>query len=223
MRTKNFSMKKAIFCGIGSIFCNLLTVVLLVSCAGGEWTEQPGASAVPDATEVQASENTVDEAEAPVSGVEMTFRFNRASTHAANQFAVWIEDENGALVKTLFVTDFTAAGRGYLRREDSVASWVKAADPETMDDEALDAISGATPRSGILEYRWDLTDQSGERVSSGIYVVKLEGTLYWSSRILYSARIDTEREEIGDVLVTRSEPENPENEDMLEEFSVVFG
>ena len=85
------------------------------------------------------------------------------------------------------------------------------------------SISGATPRSGILEYRWDLTDQSGERVPGGVYVVKLEGTLYWSSRILFSARIDTEREEIGDVLVTRSEPENPENEDMLEEFSVVFG
>ena len=216
-------MKKAISCGIRSILCNLLAAVLLVSCAGGGWTEQPGASAVPDATEVQASENTVDEAEAPVSGVEMTFRFNRASTHAANQFAVWIEDENGVLVKTLFVTDFTAARRGYRQREDSVASWVRAADPETMDDEALDAISGATPRSGILEYRWDLTDQSGERVPGGVYVVKLEGTLYWNSRILFSARIDTEREEIGDVLVTRSEPENPENEDMLEEFSVVFG
>ena len=216
-------MKKAIFCGIRSILCNLLAAVLLVSCAGGEWTEHPGSSGVPDAAEAQAGESPVDEAEAPVTGVELTFRFNRASTHAANQFAVWIEDENGALVKTLFVTDFTAAGRGYLRREDSVASWVKAADPETMDDEALDAISGATPRSGILEYRWDLTDQSGERVPGGVYVVKLEGTLYWSSRILFSARIDTEREEIGDVLVTRSEPENPENEDMLEEFYVVFG
>ncbi|MDR2037847.1 MAG: DUF2271 domain-containing protein [Bacteroidales bacterium] len=47
--------------------------------------------------------------------LEITVSYVRQSGHGSNQYAVWIEDSVGKLVKTLYVTQFTAKG-GYVRR-----------------------------------------------------------------------------------------------------------
>lgn len=55
--------------------------------------------------------------------LKISIDFNRSSTPASNQYAVWIEDMDGNVVKTLFVTNFTSNG-GYAVREDSIPTWV---------------------------------------------------------------------------------------------------
>lgn len=139
------------------------------------------------------------------------------STHASNQFAVWIENADGEVVKTLFVTNFTAARRGYRNREDAVSSWVSAANPDAMTDAEIDAISGATPSAGTQNFAWDMTADDGSRVPDGVYKVMVEGTLFWSSSVLYAAELDTANVTAGELSVseTRSEPDNRDNENML--------
>ena len=50
--------------------------------------------------------------------LEISFRFQRGGI-ASSQYAIWIEDETGKLVRTLYVTSFTAKG-GYEYRKDAV-------------------------------------------------------------------------------------------------------
>lgn len=156
-------------------------------------------------------------AEQSTDSIEISFVFNRMPTIASNQFAVWIENSNGEVIRTLYVTDFTAKRRGYEKRDMSLFSWVSAADPAGMNDEELDSISGATPASGQQRFVWDLTDAKGNQVPDGIYIVKVEGSLYWEDSILYSAEIDLGKDhsETVDVQMTPS-TENHENETMLQ-------
>jgi len=116
------------------------------------------------------------------------FDYEKQSGAASNQFAVWIEDMNGVLVKTLFATQWTANG-GYKTRPDSIALWVEKSGLASMQKSEVDAISGATPQSGSLTYSWDLTDANGDNVPPGAYQFFVEGTLRWKNYVLYSAVI----------------------------------
>jgi hypothetical protein len=98
---------------------------------------------------------------------------------------VWIEDASGKLVKTLFVTNFTAKG-GFQQRADSIPVWVVRAE---VSKGVPDGISGATPKSGSLHYVWDLTGQDGARVADGTYTFFVEGTLRWKNQVLFSGEI----------------------------------
>lgn len=119
--------------------------------------------------------------------LEISFRFHRGGI-ASSQYAIWIENETGQLVRTLYATSFTAKG-GYGYREDAVPVWVSKAKPQTMSSTQVDAITGATPRNGFLTYQWDGTDDKGNRVPPGNYKFFIEGTLYWKSRVIYSGAL----------------------------------
>lgn len=155
--------------------------------------------------------------------VRISFNYHRMSTIASNQFAVWVEDDAGSLVKTLYVTGFTGSRRGYERREMSLSHWVKAASPESMADDVLDAVSGATPQQGTLTYTWDLTDDSGSLVADGVYRIFVEGSLYWESSILFGAEIDLNHLVSGELSITeeRNHPEQTENEDMISNVEMI--
>ena len=84
--------------------------------------------------------------------VKISFDYQRQSTIASNQIALWVEDEKGHAVRTLLATSFTSGRRGYRNRDMSLENWVAAARPDRMDDAALDAVSSATPSTGHLEY-----------------------------------------------------------------------
>ncbi len=118
--------------------------------------------------------------------VSVAFDYQKQAGYASNQFAVWIEDADGALVKTLFVTQFTAKG-GSEKRPDAIPVWVKQSG--LAQGTAQDAVSGATPKSGSLSYAWDLTDQNGARVKDGTYTYYVEGTLRWKNHVLFSGEI----------------------------------
>jgi len=117
--------------------------------------------------------------------VTITFDFEKQSGHASNQFAVWIGDMDGGLVKTLYATKFTAAG-GYKNRPDSLAVWVSRALGKTD----FDAVAGATPKAGAVSYTWDLTDEDGNTVPAGRYKFLVEGTLRWKNSVQYTGEID---------------------------------
>jgi len=119
---------------------------------------------------------------------ELSFSFTRLGGSASNQFAVWVEDSQGRYIKTLYATKYTATG-GWKRRETSIPSWVKKSDLSNLTNAQIDALTGATPRTGTLTYTWDGTDSSGAAAAAGDYVVLLEGTLRWENQVLYRAPI----------------------------------
>ena len=106
----------------------------------------------------------------------------------------------------------------------SLAAWVASSQPEALSQNELDAISSATPSSGHLEYLWDLTDDQGNPVPEGFYRIRLEGTLFWESAVLYTAEIKTGEEVPGSLQIEmeRNRPDNHENETMIENVTMII-
>lgn len=100
--------------------------------------------------------------------LEVSFNYEKQGGPGSNQYAVWIENDKGNVVKTLFVTSFTTKGhargnapvqRGYVLRPACVPTWVKVAKASEQTDQQLDAVSGATPQaSGAQTFTWNFTD-----------------------------------------------------------------
>lgn len=164
------------------------------------------------------SGNVFAENEGSVSSVvEVSFDYKKAFSLATNQTAVWVEDEGGKVVKTVYVSDFTAKKRGYRKRENALVHWVAAVNPDSLSDKEIDAVSAATLKNGTQKFIWDLTDSSGSKVADGKYFIKVEGTLYWKSNVLYSAQVDLSGGalKVGEIQQNRSEPANTKNENMI--------
>jgi len=224
-------MKKATFSGTKWILCKALPAAVLLgltACANVHPKSDAEVSVSAVSAEESSSEAALDsasgmsgdvfETKVPVAAsVEISFDFERMSTLASNQVAVWVEDANRELVRTILVTNFTAARRGYRNRNMSLSHWVSAAEPEKMSDDQIDILSSATPGTGHLVCSWDLTDQNGSRVPDGVYTVYVEGTLFWESNVLFSASFDTRSTEPKELTVEmmRSDPDSSENETML--------
>ena len=146
--------------------------------------------------------------------VELSFNYQKQSGAGSNQWAVWIENSEGKVVRTLMVTSFTSKGRGgrrgYTFRPTCVPTWVKNAKAEELTDEQIDAVTGATPsQSGIQTYTWDFKDASGKEVPAGNYKLCFEATLYLNSIILYSGSFST-KDKAGDIKLTSTLTEEDE-------------
>ena len=143
--------------------------------------------------------------------LEVSFNYQKQAGPGSNQYAVWIENDKGAVVKTLFVTSFTTKGRargnaqpqrGYVMRPDCVPTWVKASKASEKTDQQLDAVTGATPQAnGVQTFTWDFTDQQGKAVPQGTYKVFVEATLLFESDIIYSGTFST-KGKAGNVALT---------------------
>ena len=48
--------------------------------------------------------------------VSISFDYKAMSGFSSNQFVLWIENESGDVMKTLFITSFTGTKRGAIRR-----------------------------------------------------------------------------------------------------------
>ena len=120
--------------------------------------------------------------------VEISFGYNKQSGFSTNQYVIWVEDGKGNLVKTIYATKFTAGG-GWAKRPESIPLWVSKSGLSAMSKKDIDAFSGATPKAGTMNYRWDGTDKNGNRVAPGEYRIFLEATLRAENRVLYSALI----------------------------------
>lgn len=164
--------------------------------------------------------------------LEVSFNYLKQAGPGSNQYAVWIENEKGEVVKTLFVTSFTTKGRvrgneqpmrGYLKRPNCVPTWVKTVKAESLSDQQLDAVTGATPKAnGKQTFSWDFTDQQGKKVKDGKYYVKVEATLYKASSIVYTGSFSS-KDKAGNVALTSklSEP-NETHKDMITDVKAVI-
>ena len=132
--------------------------------------------------------------------LDITFDYQRGGI-ASSQYVIWVEDAIGRSVRTIFVTRFTAT-RGFSERPDAVPTWVARFNPSQMTSAQIDAVSGATPSNGSLHYTWDGKDNQGKPVPAGTYTVFLEGTLYWNTRVLYSAKVQWGNGNAGQAPVT---------------------
>lgn len=134
--------------------------------------------------------------------LEVSFNYQKQAGAGSNQYAVWIENEKGECVKTLFVTSFTTKGRargnapaqrGYVMRPTCVPEWVKASHAASKSDQQLDAVTGATPQgNGTQTFTWNFKDEQGKPVPKGTYKVKVEATLYFESDIIYTGTFSTQ-------------------------------
>ena len=89
----------------------------------------------------------------------------------APQTAVWIEDEKGNFVKTLYVSGFS----GYAKEKQvNLFDWSAKSEFET------DGTTGASIDWGKHTYAWDLTDHDGNKVKKGMYNVRVEVS-WWPS------------------------------------------
>lgn len=143
---------------------------------------------------------------AKASAVELSFNYQKQSGPGSNQYAVWVENAEGKVVRTLVVTSFTSKGRGgrrgYTFRPTCVPTWVKNAGAEQMTDEQIDAVTGATPaQNGVQTFTWDFKDANGKQVPAGDYKIFLEATLYNNSIILYSGAFST-KDKAGEIKLT---------------------
>ena len=120
--------------------------------------------------------------------VEISFTYTKINKIASNQFAVWVEDAQGRYVTTVYATRFTAAG-GWKKREQSIPLWVKQSNLAGMPTARIDAISGATPKKGVLHFTWNGTDNDGRSLPAGEYRIFVEATLYYENRVLYTAAV----------------------------------
>ena len=169
---------------------------------------------------------------AKANSLEVSFNYQRQAGPGSNQYAVWIENERGEVVKTLFVTSFTTKGRvrgneqpmrGYIKRPACVPTWVKTAKANDLSDQQLDAVTGATPQaSGTQTFIWDFTDQQGKAVQKGTYKVFVEATLFNASTITYSGTFSTQ-DKAGNVTLTSQLTEPDEkHKDMVTDVKVTL-
>lgn len=164
--------------------------------------------------------------------LEVSFNYQKQAGPGSNQYAVWIENDKGDVVKTLFVTSFTTKGRargnaqpqrGYVMRPACVPTWVKASKASEKTDQQLDAVTGATPQAGgVQTFTWNFTDQQGKAVPQGIYKVFVEATLLFDSDILYTGTFST-KSKAGNVALTSkiTEP-NEEHKNMVTNVKAVI-
>ena len=164
--------------------------------------------------------------------LEVSFNYQRQPGPGSNQYAVWIENEKGEFVKTLFVTSYTTKGRarngepakrGYIVRPACVPTWVKNSKAEEKTDVQLDAVTGATPQSsGIQTFTWDFTDEQGKPVPQGTYKIKVEATLIFDSDIIYTGTFST-KDKPGNITLT-SELTKPDeqHENMVTDVKAVL-
>ena len=161
--------------------------------------------------------------------LEISFNYTKQAGPGSNQYAVWIENASGQVVKTLFVTEFTSKGRsrdgskparGYTYRTSCVPTWVKHAGAENLTDDEMDAFTGATPaQSGVQTFTWDFTDQDGKPVAKGTYRICLEATYNGNSVVTYTGTVAS-GQKAGDIELEKSYIEETEDrKDMISDVS----
>jgi hypothetical protein len=154
--------------------------------------------------------------------VEIALVYKKQTGAASNQFAIWVEDEKGNYIKTIYATNFTAR-KGFSTRKESLPNWVTKAKVADMPKETVDAFSGATPSGGAHSYTWDFTGQDGKPVAAGVYKIILEGTLFWGNKVVYTAIVNSGEKKSRLLAVSKELfAKDRQNLDMLDKVSMTY-
>lgn len=90
----------------------------------------------------------------------------------APQTAVWLEDNKGNFIKTIYISGFSAFAK---EKQINLPKWSKSS---AFKD--VDGVTGASIDLGQHIYIWDLKNSAGKSVKAGDYVVKVEVS-FWPS------------------------------------------
>jgi hypothetical protein len=189
-------------------------------------TEKAATTAVEPTTLTQAKETDGQSPETDTGGplqgeLEITLNYKHIDDIASNQYAVWIEDSNGKVIRTLFVTSFTAEG-GWEFREDSLTVWVERSGMGSDDAPDIDTFSGATPQSGKQSYVWDCKDEDGQPVPAGEYHFFVDATIFWEDAVLFEGTIELGDEEVTAVAEPTFTNDDAKASDMITDVSAVY-
>jgi hypothetical protein len=171
------------------IFIALFATLLITAC-----NRQPSELTSFEPPTVTPTPAEVGELGQQMASLQITFDFERQSGWASNQFAVWLETEDGDFVRTLYVTGWTANG-GYASRPMSIPLWVQRSGLAGTPKHEVDTVSGATPRTGLVSVGFAASEENG--FPPGEYRFFVEGSLRWSNRVMFSGLI-----EVGDQAAT---------------------
>jgi hypothetical protein len=173
-----------------------LALALLFACACS-----PQGTSEPPPSSPSGEENPAGYAQ---QRVEISFDYAKQGGSGSNQYAIWVETEEGEYVTTVYATEFTAGG-GYQMRPGSISGWVAKSGLASMDKAHVDAFSGATPKeSGRMSYNWDLVDAYGELVDQAAsYAIRIEASSRFNNKILAEA-LFSPSDEAGQLSVAAS-------------------
>jgi hypothetical protein len=204
------------------ILIGLLALALISGCSNEKKSAQAQTTA-PQQTETAQTAETAAKTDQQPGTLALTYTYKPKSGAWSNQMAVWIENEDGKVVRTLMATRFTAQG-GYQIREMSIPTWVKRSNLAQMDAKDVDALTSATPQGGTHTLIWDGKDSKGQTVPDGSYKVFMEATLYKYSDELFTGSFTKgggDQNVTMDATLTQ-EPEHKENRDMISDVSAVY-
>ncbi|MBO4754336.1 MAG: DUF2271 domain-containing protein [Bacteroidales bacterium] len=164
--------------------------------------------------------------------VEISFNYECQDGPGSNQYAIWVENAQGQVIRTLFVTSYTTKGRargdeelvrGYIKRPNCVPTWVKAVKANDLSDAEMDAFTGATPQnSGVQTITWDLKDKNGVNVPRGTYTINIEATLLFESIVKYQTTFSTSDEIEKNLTFTRTiTKEDETHEGMISDVKAI--
>lgn len=122
--------------------------------------------------------------------VNISFDYTKRAGYSSNQIAVWVEDDKGNYITTIYITDFTGRREGWKRRPQSLNNWQIKADAVNLDKKIVDAVSKSTPKTGKVNIVWDCKDSKGREVKNGIYKIVVEATIYQDNNVLYTSYIN---------------------------------
>ncbi|MBN2104697.1 DUF2271 domain-containing protein [bacterium] len=132
-----------------------------------------------------------------INGDHIRIRFHLGfQDELAPQTAVWIKDEAGNFVKTIYVSGFAGHAR---EKQVNLPQWGKATGFET------DGTTSASIDWGTHTYVWDLTNHEGKRVKKGAYTVWLEVS-WWPTYQYALTNVEIEVSKKETKVVTRKEP-----------------
>lgn len=127
---------------------------------------------------------------APVAGT-LEVSYLVSSTVDGSRFtAVWLENEAGELVKTLFVSSELAQGAFTVEGE-ICPDWIKKSNWEKATQAEVDAVSGPTPVVGAQTLSFDL-DKLG--IAPGVYHFFMQVHIHDDYNILFKGKIPVGRE-----------------------------
>ena len=221
---------------IAALATMLLAIPAMVQSKKGETAMKAAIEREQSQARLNSAEREQARPKVKAQTLEVSFDYQRQAGPGSNQYAVWIENEKGDVVKTLFVTSYTTKGRarggerlrvgeqssgmqpkrGYIVRPACVPTWVKTVKADKKTDQQLDAVTGATPQAGGMQsFTWDFTDQDGKAVPQGTYKVVVEATLFFDSDIIYSGTFST-KDKAGDIKLTSTlTKEDEKHKDMV--------
>ena len=155
----------------------------------------------------------------PVAGnLEISYLVS-SSVDGSRYTAVWLENEGGELVKTLFVSTELAQG-AFTVEGDICPDWIKKSHWEKATQAEVDAVSGPTPTAGSGTLSFDLNKLG---ISPGVYVLLMQVHIHDNYNIRYKGTIRVGQEPAeAQVEVFYSPTKYAAAEDLVRDVSMRF-